>query len=87
MNISEILIKKAEYPVRLIAKEKQWIELNDGDFIYHEVGDEIGIEAIDFSAGYIRCCNKSEERPNIFDINYDKISGDLDGKWEIKPKN
>lgn len=87
MNIKEILIRKAEYPVRLIAKGRKSFELGSDEFVLHEDGDEIGIEMIDFSCGNLRVCNKSEIRNCIFDIRYDKETGELDGEWEFKPKN
>lgn len=79
MNIKEVLIKKSECPVRLIAKE-----ISESDLIIYDEGDELAIEAIDFSSGILRVCNKSEIRDYVFEIPYNKENGELYGKWEFK---
>ncbi len=86
MNISEVLKRKAEYPVRLIATERKEFDFpEDEHLVLYEIGDEVGIEAIDFSGCYLRVCNKSEIRNGIFDISYDRVTGEILGKWEFKP--
>ncbi|MCF8255015.1 MAG: hypothetical protein K9J84_10610 [Bacteroidia bacterium] len=86
MNISEILKRKAGYPVRLIATDRKEFDFTkDNPFILYEIGDEVGIEAIDFSACNLRVCNKSEIRNGIFDISYDRETGEVIGGWEFKP--
>ncbi len=88
LTIKEILHLKAEYPVRLIAGDFKSHLLNGNDeFIEHRVGDEVGIEAIDFSSGNLRCCNKSPHNNCIFYLYYDKDTGILDGEWSIKEKD
>ena len=74
MNLKEVLKKKAEYPVRLIAKNK------DRDYI--DVNDELGIEAVDFSCGNLRCHNKMNN--TVVYIGYDKNTWELNGGWVFK---
>jgi hypothetical protein len=83
MNLKEIMLEKAHHPVRLIAKNRKSFILGDNpEYILYEIGDEVGIEAIDFSAGYLRVCNKTN--PMIFQIIYDKETWELCGEWEFK---
>ena len=80
MNIKEILLKKAEYPVRLIALGTDIKE--SSSIVDYEKGDEIGIELIDFSCGLLRVCNKTKS--SIFYLYYDKETGVLDGEFIFK---
>ena len=81
MNIKDILIKKAEQAIRLIA-EKDSNASETSDYKPYLKGDEIGIEAIDFSIGSLRCANKT--KGIIFDIYYDKATGILVGDFSFK---
>jgi hypothetical protein len=74
MNLKEVLKKKAEYPVRLIATSK------NQDFI--DVNDELGIEAVDFSCGNLRCHNKMQNI--VVEVYYDKETWKLNGEWVFK---
>tara|TARA_R110000850_G_scaffold222016_1_gene347890 strand:+ start:228 stop:449 length:222 start_codon:yes stop_codon:yes gene_type:complete len=73
MNLKEILIRKAKYPVRLICKKEI-------DFV--SLNDELGIEVIDFSIGNLRCVNKNKN--NIVEIYYNKENWNINGKWVFK---
>jgi hypothetical protein len=73
MNLKDVLKKKAEYPVRLIAtKELDNVSIND----------ELGIEVVDFSIGNLRCANKTNNM--IVEIYYDKETWELNGEWVFK---
>lgn len=83
LNLKEVLINKAEYPVRLIALKDE--PINDVlRNINYFVGDEIGIEAIDFSTGSLRVVNKT--RNFVFELYYNKDNWDL-GFFKIKERD
>ena len=84
--ISEILRLKADYPVRLIALSREAYMYAGEEHVIYEKGDEVGIEAIDFSASSLRMCNKN--RDSIFEIRWDsRKGGALTTDWRIKPKD
>lgn len=81
INLKDLLLKKAEFPVRLIALEDE--ELNEYKWKPNYLkNDELGIEAIDFSCGNIRVCNKTKN--SVFYIYYDKDTWELGGKFKFK---
>lgn len=79
-TMKEILKRKAEYPVRLIATHSFSNDYDTPD-IYTK-GDEFGIEAIDFSMGSIRVCNKNKN--TIQEVYYSKETGELYEQFTIK---
>lgn len=82
LNLKEVLINKAEYPVRLIALKDE--PINDVlRNINYLIGDELGIEAIDFSVGSMRVVNKT--RNFVFELYYNKDTWDI-GFFKIKKR-
>jgi hypothetical protein len=81
MNLKDVLKKKADYPVRLIAQSEHINELYP-HYKYFCVGDKIGIEVIDFSQGLLRCCNKRSNE--VFQIYYNKENWELVGEWAFQ---
>lgn len=79
MNLKDLLHKKAEYPVRIIALEN---DPTESTFKCYEKGDEIGIEVVDFSIGNMRVCNKKTDL--VFEIYYNKDNWEIKGEWEFK---
>ena len=78
MNLKEVLKRKAEFPIpaRLIATAKNQDYIN--------VGDELGIEVVDFSCGLLRCANKTNTW--TVEVYYDKETWGLEGEWIFKKK-
>jgi len=79
INIKDVLTKKAQYPVRLICQGDLFSNMEMQEAL---VGHTIGIEAIDFSIGSIRCINKTTN--TAFELYYDKVTGILNGYWSFE---